>query len=86
MADSKHWAKAQASRLEEVRACELELREMWWKTVKAKRAEKEEKEEAEGWTWGSQKWGKWNWSMGLVVEFTGGIEQPISGSTQGSES
>ena len=63
MADSKHWAKAQAERLEEKRAQELELREMWFKTEKAKKDEAKKKEEAAGWAWGSWWWGKWDWSQ-----------------------
>ena len=62
MADSKHWAKSQAQRLEEARAQELELRQMWWQTQKAKKEEQERKMEAKGWTWGSWWWGQSNWS------------------------
>ena len=62
MADSKHWTKAQAERLEEARAQELELREMWRKTEKAKNKDSEKKKEAEGWAWGSWWSGQWDWS------------------------
>ena len=70
MADSRTWSKAQAERLEEARAQELELSTIWWKTEKAKKEEKEKKMEGKGWAWGSWWSGQWDgstdkrWSSG----------------------
>ena len=62
MADSRTWSKAQSERLEESRAKELEIRQTWWKTEKAKKEEKEKKREAEhSWAWGSWWSGQWDW-------------------------
>ena len=62
MADSSTWSKAQAERLEEARAQELELRQTCWKTEKAKKEAEEEKIQAKGWEWGSWWSGQWDWS------------------------
>ena len=62
MADTSHWAKAQAERLEEARAQELEIRQMWVKREKAQKEEKEKKLGVKGWAWGSWWSGQWDWN------------------------
>ena len=79
MADSKHWAKAQAERLEEARAQELELRESWWGGQKDLKEKKEEKKGSKDWQWGSWWWGQWDRSAG---EWAGGSEGASSSQTK----
>ena len=68
MADSKDWKKDQANRLEEQRAQELELRQLWWKAEEAKWRLDSNLGKAEGGrSWGSSSWGDergtgWSWS------------------------
>ena len=65
MGDSKEWARAQANRLEEQGAEELQLRKLWWKAEEDKKKAEWEKFKAEGdWQWSSWPWGNDKWSTG----------------------